>query len=85
MSSLKSEPIDIKNPRKLSNDFDHPELEQLFHLKMRLTDLINEYIQFKIDVNLKKYYDNLTIQLTNEIVEQIDKSTSKIAEKFIKN
>jgi len=80
---MSSPPIDINRPRKTAQP-EHTELAELFNIKMRLTSLIDEYIQAKIDCQLKKYYDNLSIELANRVIEEIDKSTSKVAEKFMK-
>lgn len=81
--SLKSDPIDIKK-RQNSPEYDHSELTELFNIKMELTDLIDRYIQAKVDLKLKKYYSDLSIELANQVITEIDKSTSKAVDKFMK-
>lgn len=60
------------------------DLNELFVLKKQLTELIDSYVQLKVDLKLKNYYSQLSMQLADQIICEIDKSTSKIVERFEK-
>lgn len=77
-------PIDIKK-RRLSADTDeHGDLSELFQMKLQLTDLIESYVEKKLQISLKKFSDNLSIELTNKLIEDLDRQTTKLVEKIVK-
>lgn len=68
--------------KKVTENLD--DINELFTMKLELTRLLDQYIQAKIDIKLKNYYSTLSMQLVDQVISEIDKSTSKIIEKFEK-
>lgn len=61
------------------------DLNDLYQMKIQLTNLLDQYIQARVDLNLKSYYSSLSVELTNKIIEEIDHSTSKVVDKITKH
>jgi uncharacterized protein YlxW (UPF0749 family) len=67
--------------RRPSNDENH-EITELFKSKMNLQNEVKKYLNLKIQYQLKKIEDEMSMRLVSDLIESIDIETSKIINKL---
>ena len=87
--SAKTEPIEI--PHKKKHDHHHiddydPEkyhLGNLLELKLKITDLVDRYIDCKISHNIAKYKQKLVLECVSNLIEDIEVKALDTSDKII--
>ena len=70
-----------KRERRLSTD-DNTEITELFKGKMELTNAVKKYLNLKVQYQLKRLEEKISLDLVNSLIDNIDLETSKIINKL---